>query len=238
MNVLIVGGAGKVGSILRPALEARYACSYLDLRPVTGAEDRTTIGNVNEPDAILAARCGIQAVGYLAMGVGSRPLDVGDVNAAFEVNAKGVYRVYTAALGMGVRRFVHASTLSVYETVDNRGSMLDESIAPDAWHTYGLTKRMGEMVCETAALHYRDAGVVALRLMSPAGEQEFKGNEYRPGQSWYLLGPDDTRRLFVAALEHTAKPGYIVVQATGDMAQTLWPHARATELLGWRPLNQ
>src|SRR5204863_9419703 len=123
------------------------------------AEARTTVGSVNDPMAVRAALRGVQAVVYLAMGVG--PVEsVEDVDAAFGVNAKGVYRVYAAALAAGVRRFVHASTLSVYEGLTDRMETLDEATAPNAWRVYGITKRMGEMVCETAAERFPDAGIV------------------------------------------------------------------------------
>lgn len=234
MNVLIVGGAGNVGRILRPALEARYNCYHLDLQPVPGAESRTTVGSINDPDIVRAALQGMQAAVFLAMGVGQKTY-IYDVDATFDVNAKGAYRFYTTALQTGVRRFVHASSLSVYEDLTLRREPRDESSPPNAWHVYGFTKRVGEMICETAALQYGDAGIVALRLMSPMDENSFKGNEYRPDAGWHAMGPNDTCRLFIAALEYTSKPGYLVVQATGDLGQRRWPYARAEQLLGWRP---
>lgn len=235
MNVLIVGGAGVVGSILRPALEARHDCYHLDLKPVSGAESRTTVGSLHDPAVVRAALQGMQAVVFLAMGPASA---VEDVDPTFDVNAKGAYRFYRLALSMGMRRFVHTSSLSVYDNLTGRRGVLDEDTPPDSFHPYGFTKRVGEMVCETAARRYRDAGIVALRLMSPMNEEKFKGNEYKPGRDWHPLGPQDLRRLFVAALERTSTPGYVVVQASGDLRGERWPNTRAEQLLGWRPEGQ
>ena len=67
MKVLVTGAAGHVGSILRPAFEARYECRYLDVRPVAGAESRTVVGSVAEADAVNEAMAGMDACVHLAM---------------------------------------------------------------------------------------------------------------------------------------------------------------------------
>ena len=49
MKVLVVGGAGYVGTILRPALDKEHQCVHFDLSPVPGAQERTIIGDVTDP---------------------------------------------------------------------------------------------------------------------------------------------------------------------------------------------
>ena len=39
MKLLIIGGAGYVGSILQPALDAEHECRYLDLKLVAGKSE-------------------------------------------------------------------------------------------------------------------------------------------------------------------------------------------------------
>lgn len=237
MNVLIIGGAGHVGSILRPALEQTQTCRYLDLRPVPGAEARTNIGDVNDPAALAAAMQGQEALLYLAMGTANGdPQTAGDIDAAFNVNVRGLYRCLGEGIKAGVRRICVASSLSVYRNY--RQSPTDERRGADAWEPYGLSKRVGEFLCEAAAQACPEATIIALRLVLPSNEQDWPKRRYDPAREHnsFALGPNDTRDLFCKALE-LDRPGCHVVQATGDVTDQHLPNHRVRELLGWSPQN-
>lgn len=240
MNVLIVGGAGHVGTILRPALEPAYNCRYLDLHPVEGAEDRTVVGDVNDETAVTRAVEGQQALVYLAMGVAMQSngqRSVSDVDAAFDVNVRGFYRVLALALQAGVQRVCLASTLSVYKRLD-RVTPVDEMVPADSWEPYGLSKRVGEFLCQAASQRYPEATIVALRLMRPTNEADWPQVRFDPAKKRRLgaTGPQDIRRLFLRALE-LDRPGCHIVQATGDITDQRLPNHRVRELLGWLPEN-
>jgi len=236
MNVLVVGAAGKVGSILRPALEREHHCHYYDLNPVPGAESRTTLGDVNDEAAMAGALDGRDAVVYLAMGYGSSGRrSVNDINAAFDVNLRGWYRTLHIGLERGVRRWVYASSLSVYQNY--RQPRTDESRPADAWDPYGFSKRLAEHVCAAAAQHDPQAVILALRLIMPYTEAErpaLRKNPDRAAHAVWFQAPEDMRRLFLAALA-CDKPGCHIVQTTGDLTGNHLPNTRATELLGWAP---
>ncbi|MFA9480306.1 NAD-dependent epimerase/dehydratase family protein [Phycisphaerales bacterium AB-hyl4] len=237
MNVLVIGGAGYVGAIVRPALETVHGCRYLDLRPVPGAEDRTFVGDVNDPAVVREAVQGQDALVYLAMGTnnGDRRT-VQDIDAAFNVNVRGLYRTLAAALEAGVRRICVASSLSVYRHCHR--SAIDESCAADAWEPYGLSKRVGEFLCQAAAQQCPDATLVALRLILPRNEADWPQYRFDPAKerNVFALGPRDTRELFRKALE-LDRPGCHIVQASGDITNERLPNHRVRELLGWSPQN-
>ena len=238
MKLLVVGGAGYVGSILQPALEAEHDCRYLDLKPVAGAEERTIIGDVNNSETIEQALDGIESVLWLAMGV-KAGMDKGrgsvDVDAAFDVNVKAMYRMLYAVSRAGVLRFVYASSLSVYRTIGRRTTFpLDESEAPDAWRAYGISKRLGESLGEMWVEQHLSSSFLALRLFWPRNDQDWPGNEFHPERRGHPLGPNDMRRLFLAAIAFS-KPGYYAVQTSGDLVGAHLPNTRATEILGWKP---
>ena len=238
MNLLIVGGAGYVGSILRPALEAAHRCRYLDLKPVPGAEDRTVVGSVNDDAAVARAVVGQEALLYLAMGtVNGNRRTVQDIDAAFDVNVQGLYRVLAAALAAGARRVCVASSLSVYR--GRLAACTDETRPADAWDAYGMSKRGGEFICQAAAPHYPDATIVALRLILPRNDADWPASRYDPSKerNHFATGPEDIRRLFLKALE-LDRPGCHIVQATGDVTGTRLPNTRAHDLLGWLPENR
>ncbi|MCC6579780.1 MAG: NAD(P)-dependent oxidoreductase [Phycisphaeraceae bacterium] len=238
MRLLVVGGAGYVGGIVRSALEAEHQVRYYDLRPVPGAEDRCVVADVNDDEAIARAMAGIEAVLYLAMGTGKDRHDCSVINPAFDVNVRGLYRFLASSLKQGVTRFVYASTLSVYKRLWKKGEcILDEGVPSDAWDVYGVSKRLGEMVCQMASQEYPRATICALRLMMPRTTENFADYRFDPKNPKTCntgLGPHDTERLFLAALA-CGRPGLHVIQATGDMMGQQFDHSRAKEILGWVP---
>ena len=244
MRVLIIGGAGRVGSTFRPALEAEHDCRYLDLKPVPGAEDRTTVGDVNDDETVRAALDGIDTVVYATLGIGQPYSYVQgshtneDPNAAFDVNTKGLYRVLFHGLELGVRRFVQASTMSIYHR-DGRPFPATELRPTDSWRPYGVSKWLAEELCAAACVRCPDATIVALRMMWPTPDAEWervkkkrdKRSEFHP------VGPNDLRRLYAAAVR-CDKPGFHVMQTSGDVSGTDIPHDRAKALLGWAPRGE
>jgi len=235
MRVLVVGGAGHVGSIIRSALEQQHACRYFDLRPVPGAEDRTIVADVNDDPAVAKSLVDVDALVYLAMGKPPRTRDCSEIDGMFIVNVIGFYRFLWHALHAGVRRIVYASSLSVYQKL-YEGLPRDESIAADSFAAYGVTKRLGEQMCLAGAQQHPDATIVALRLMFPQDEEGWAKRD--PSKQHWLgaLGPQDTRRLFLAAVACN-RPGAHIVQASGDTDGQSFPNTAATELLDWRPLG-
>ncbi|MAE60129.1 MAG: hypothetical protein CMJ49_02105 [Planctomycetaceae bacterium] len=242
MKVLVIGGAGHVGTVVRPALEAEHDCWYLDLDPVPDRADRTTVASVYDRDAMDGAVDQMDAVIYLAMGINrGEGRGINDIEQAFGVNCGGVYQALHSAGQAGVKRFVFASTASVYAT-SVPGPDVTEDEEPDGFHgTYGVSKRAGEFVCKLAAAVYPDMTITALRLFHPRSEEQFRLTQVPPGSenanSPYSTGPEDTRRLFLAALA-LDQPGLHLVNTSGDMRGEGFNMTRARELLGWAPRGQ
>lgn len=264
MRLLLIGGAGHLGSIVRPALEQEHTCRYLDIRPVPGAEDRTIVGDVNDDQTVREALEGIDVALYMALGVGVdfsgpniiRPSHHHDPDAAMRVNVLGVYRMLMHGLDMGVRRYVHASSLSVYDGA-GRPYPVDESRPPDAWAPYGLSKRLSEEVCRAAVQKHPEASILALRLVLPMSDEQWTNRHIRRRQRQaeraanpktmsrprrrlgpsHGLGPGDARRLYQAAVQFD-KPGFHPVQTAGDVSGNDISYQRAYELIGWKPQGQ
>jgi nucleoside-diphosphate-sugar epimerase len=238
MRVLVIGGAGYVGSILSPALQAHYTCYHFDRKPVPDAADRSTVGYLDDAMTVGRAVEGMDCIVWLAMGVNpemGHPRGSQDLDAAFDVNVRDLFRVLRIAHNAGVQRFVYASSLSVYGTCSRRESYpLDESEQPDAWDAYGMSKRLGEALGAAWVQQSPQATFVGLRLLWPRNDKDWATYQNRSGRIWYPVAPNDLRRLFVAAVA-CEKPGCHIVQASGDLSGEFFPVTRATELLGWRP---
>ena len=242
MNVLIVGGAGHVGSIIRPDFEHAHRVHYYDIKPVPGGESRTTIADVNDAAMIERALHDQDAVIYLAMGRGSGPKrNANEVTSAFGVNACGFYRFLETGLRAGIRRFVYASTLDVYSLWFKPGPLPARDDAPtDAWGTYGMSKRLGEQLCLAAAQRYPDAVIIAMRLCCPCNDKGWPGNEYRNElgmKNSYMLGPNDTRRIFLQAVQ-CERRGAHLMNATGDVEKLRFMLDNSEEILGWKPRGE
>lgn len=232
MKVLIVGGGGYVGTSLRPALEAEHQCRYFDIKPVPGADPSSIVGDVRDVPLARKACEGMDAVVYLAMG-GLKD-ESAIVRTSFDVNVQGVYVLLDAAARTGVRTFVYTSTLSVYHKPHRQ---LTEEIEPDEWIPYGFSKLIGEWICQAAGRQFPEMCIIALRLMYPRSEKDFPAYRYdmaRGRDNMSALGPNDARRLYLAAIS-CRKPGVHIVQATGDLEQLRYLHNRVRDLLGWLP---
>ena len=242
MRVLIVGGAGYVGTIIRPALMDQHDCRCFDRTRVDEMGDRSIIGDVNDLKAVRRAVQGVESIIYLPMGGVRTESDdqVADnrvqcaVGAGFDVHVQGFYRFLWEGLAAGIRNFVYVSTLSVFDHVYGRRP-LEESAVPDSWGTYSVTKQLGEQLGLMAARQCPEATIVILRIMRPltVEEQRQRVRDETP-RDRMCLGPEDIGRLFLAAVA-CQKPGAHVVHASGDREGGHFSHARATELLGWRP---
>ena len=89
MKVLIVGGNGYIGSILRPALEAEHDCRCFDIKQGDWPAERTVVGDVHDDDAVRTAVKDMDAVLYLAMGARRDRLFTQHIDLAFSVNLAG-----------------------------------------------------------------------------------------------------------------------------------------------------
>lgn len=237
MKILITGGAGHVGSILRPALEAEHQCRYLDLRPITGAEAQTVLGSITDIGAVREAVAGCDAVVQLVMAnVGEKGEDY--FNRCHEAHVKGMHVLMRGVVEAGITRVVHASTLSVYAWEDRFHT--SEEMPPDATNGYGLTKILAEEIGRIFARAHPDLSFLALRLVLPCDERQW-ANGWDSGwqrQKRFKTGPEDLRRLFLAALALQGHHGFDAVHAASDSEGQLLDMTKARELLGWQPRDE
>ena len=143
MKILVVGGAGYVGSVLVPALlERGYEADVLDLKwfgvqlpdsvPVV---DKDILGCTVEDLA------GYEQVIFLA-GLSNDPMAEFDPAMNFVANAAiPSYLAYLAKLA-GVRRMIYASSCSVYGYTVNE--LYDEQAPATSSYPYGISKLQGE----------------------------------------------------------------------------------------------
>jgi nucleoside-diphosphate-sugar epimerase len=166
MKILLAGGAGYVGSALVPKLLDRgYEVTVLDL---------CWFGNHLPPGVPLLERDilsireddlrGFDQVIFIA-GLSNDPM--ADYSPAKNFVSNAACPAYLAYLAKraGVRRYIYASSCSVYGYTENE--LYDEDSPASSAYPYGISKLQGE----SAALQLRDANfsVIALRKGTVSG---------------------------------------------------------------------
>lgn len=242
MRVLVIGGAGMVGSNTVPHLAERHAVRVLDPRPVDLDGVESVLGDARSPDDVGAALDGVDGVVHMAAAVPrAHGYDPVANRLAFEVNVGSLHLAMSLAATAGARSFVHISTMSVFEDYARRP--VDPTAAPDAAAVYGLTKRLGEQV--VAALS-PTLGLPAcsLRLIFPTPDADWprwrspenlrvREMRMRGGARIPALAAADLAAAVDRALEWTGP--YRPFTVTADVAgASVLPDDTRT-VLGWEP---
>jgi nucleoside-diphosphate-sugar epimerase len=148
MRVLLTGNEGYIGTILVPWLWARnHEVVGLD----SGLFRECTLRSAIRPvptirkdvrDVELRDLDGVEAVIHLA-GLSNDPLGNLNPRLTFEINHEAAVRLAELAKRAGVRRFLYASTCSVYGAAGDE--MLDESSALNPVTPYAESKARSEI---------------------------------------------------------------------------------------------
>jgi nucleoside-diphosphate-sugar epimerase len=166
MKILIAGGAGYLGSALVPKLlERGYEVDVVDLfwfgnhLPIETGTIRKDIFNISVEDL----QC-YQQVVFLA-GLSNDPMAEYSPSQNFIFNAAAPAYLAYVAKKAGVKRYVYASSCSVYGYTDNE--LFDENRPVSSSYPYGISKLQGEQ----AVMNLRDDSfsVISLRKGTISG---------------------------------------------------------------------
>jgi nucleoside-diphosphate-sugar epimerase len=151
-HVLVIGGAGYIGSVLvRKLLDHGYSVTVLDallygdesIRDLYGRPDFELIhDDMRNVEAVVRAMQHADAVVHLGALVGD-PACALDEKLALEINLAATCMIAEVARGFGIQRFIFASTCSVYGASDQ---LLDERSALNPVSLYARTKIDSERV--------------------------------------------------------------------------------------------
>ena len=166
MRLLLAGGAGYIGSVLAPKLVARgYQVDVVDLLWFGNALPETVRVTTRDVLAIQPADVhGYDQVVFLA-GLSNDPMAEFSPGMNFMQNAAAPAFLAYLAKKAGVRRFIYASSCSVYGySVDE---LCDENGATASQYPYGISKLQGEL----GVRHLQDDSfsVIALRMGTVCG---------------------------------------------------------------------
>jgi nucleoside-diphosphate-sugar epimerase len=242
VRLLVVGGCGKVGSMVVPHLAAAHHVRVLDLAEPTAPVPNVTYhqGDLHDVDLVAELSAGVDSVVFMAMGPFHGWGEPAGMHQHLDIAVAGLHLVLAGAHRAGVAHAVFTSSMSVYRPrvpgnlaeSDEIFRYPDESVPPDAGDFYGLAKRLGEEVCRTATEEW-GMDTVCLRLCFPTAEADWplKGS---PMQRIIATSARDTAAAIDAALSYRGK-GFATFAISGDGAERAVSTAKAHRELGWRP---
>jgi nucleoside-diphosphate-sugar epimerase len=245
MRVLLVGGAGHVGTAIAPYLQRQHELRVLDVRE-PAHEVEWIAGSATDVGALDDALDGVDAVINLLMrspqGGASTEQTVTQIVENYETNTLALHLLLFTAQTKGVTGVVHTSSMSVHHRARS-WYWSEEGVPRDSPSVYGLTKGLGEEICEYFARWFR-MNIVALRLTAPRTRAQFLDERRSPPPTpgtptghLYVTDEEDLARAYLAALEvvRVGHSRFEAVFIAGDEAGEEHNLAKARRILGWEP---
>ena len=221
--ILVTGGAGYVGSVLvRRLLEEKYKVRVYDSlvfgdKSLQGLDVTIVQGDIRKFDPGVLE--GIDAVIHLA-ALSNDPTADYDPKINLEINLLGTMRVAEACRKKGIKKFLHASSCSVYHSLpfDDRVWTEDDIVRPIGH--YALSKYLAEEILlsleDLAPVIFRQGTIYGVSprmrydlVVNTFVKDVYKDNEitiYNGGKKWRpLIDVNDVAEAYVFCLKNYSK---------------------------------
>ena len=249
-NVLFTGGAGKAGRHVVPYLvEQGYNVLNLDLRPLDHPGVDNLIVDVTDSGEVFNALTSHRNFAGLETGTGPEPFDavvhfaaiprilIKPDNETFRVNTMGTYNVVEAAMKLGIRKVVVASSETTYGVCFAEGQKdfhsfpLDEDYDTDPMDSYGLSKVLNEKTARAFQMRF-GADIYALRIGNVIEPHEYEElfptylekPEMRVRNAWCYIDARDLGQIVDLAIRKDGL-GFQVFNAVNDTVVSRVPTA-------------
>ncbi|WP_421361865.1 NAD-dependent epimerase/dehydratase family protein [Agrobacterium rosae] len=190
-RIVFTGGTGKAGRHAVPKLlEKGYSVLNVDLKPLDLQGVNTLIADITDSGQVFNALTTHFGFDGFEEGVPPSAPDavvhfaaiprvlIEPDNKTFEANVVGTYNVIEAAMKLGVRKVIIASSETIYGVCFAEGDKdfhafpLDENYDSDPMDSYGLSKLLNEKTARAFAMRY-GADIYALRIANVIEPHEY-----------------------------------------------------------------
>ena len=239
-RILFTGGTGKAGRHALPWLLAQgYEILNVDLLPFDHPKIPTLIADIADSGQMFNAITTHFGFGGYELGHPPRPVDavvhfaaiprvlIEPDNETFRVNVMGTYNVIEAAMKLGVRKVIIASSETTYGVCFAEGDKdfhafpLEEDYDIDPMDSYGLSKLVNEKTARAFAMRY-GADIYALRIgnvIEPHEYGRFPGFVAEPmsrkRNAWSYIDARDLAQIVHLCLQKDGL-GFQVFNAVND----------------------
>ncbi len=239
-RILFTGGTGKAGRHVLPWLADRgYRITNLDLRPLDDPRVFNLSGDITDEGQVFNAMTSHHGHGGYEAGRVPGPVDavvhfaavpailLRPDNETYRVNVMGTYNVLEAAMKLGIRKVVVASSETTYGVCFAEGDKdfhhfpLEEDYDTDPMDSYGLSKVVNEKTARAFAMRF-GADIYALRIgnvIEPHEYSRFPGFVADPASrkrnAWSYIDARDLAQIVHLCLEKDGL-GYQVFNAVND----------------------
>ncbi len=255
MRILFTGGSGKAGKhVIQYLLQQGHQVLNVDLAPLHSPGVRNLIADITDLGQMFNAMSSYTDLDELEAGTGVQPFDavvhfaaiprilIKPDNETFRVNTIGTYNVIEAAVKLGIKKIVIASSETTYgvcfsDGITNPKSLpLEEDYDVDPMDSYGLSKVVNE---QTARSFQRRSGfdIYALRIGNVIEPHEyaehfpnyFKNPAVRRRNAFCYIDARDLGQIVDLCLQKDGL-GYQVFNAGNDHNGAIIPSKELAEI--------
>ncbi len=239
-RIVFTGGSGKAGKYAVPHLVAKgHAVLNIDMKPLDVTGVHTLHADLTDSGQAMNALTTHFGYGGYELGKPPSPPDavvhfaaipailMRADNVTFSQNVVSTYNVIEAAMKLGVRKVIIASSETTYGVCfaegdrDYRSFPLEEDYAIDPMDSYGLSKQLNEQTGRAFAARY-GADIYALRIGNVIEPHEYvrfpgfvKEPMSRKRNAWSYIDARDLGEIVHLCVEKDGL-GFQVFNATND----------------------
>ncbi len=252
-RIMFTGGSGKAGRhAIQHLVEHGYQVLNLDMKPLDNPKVRTLITDITDAGQVFNALSSTFAMHEFDPSLAPQPVDavvhyaaiprimITPDNELFRINVMGTYNVIDAAVKLGIRKIVIASSETTYGIVfadeprEPDYLPLDEEYDVNPMDSYALSKVLNEKTARAFALR-SGADIYALRIGNVIEPHEyelfpkwFADPGFRKKIFWSYIDARDLGEITRLAIE-TDGLGYQVFNAANDDTSSDLPTADLLE---------
>jgi nucleoside-diphosphate-sugar epimerase len=248
-RIMFTGGSGKAGRhVVKHLVDHGHQVLNIDAKPLADSRVRTVLADITDSGQVFNALSGYMGLHEFDPSLRPQPVDavvhfaaiprimlVPD-NEVFRINALGTYNVIEAAVTLGIRKIVIASSETTYGVVfaneprDPAYLPLDEEYDVDPMDSYALSKVVNERTARAFALR-SGFDIYALRIGNVIEPDEyelfprwFADPGFRKRIAWSYIDARDLGQITRLAVEKDGL-GFEVFNAANDETSSDLPNS-------------